>query len=76
MYVPDAIEKSQVDELMKLSLFTDTEELVMSLLMLKKESRFGWPNNRIMIDFTRTVMPVSVDKKIRNRMANSILNWI
>ena len=62
---------------MKLSLFTDTEEeLVMSLLMLKKESRFGWPNNRIMIDFTRTVMPVSVDKKIRNRMANSILNWI
>ena len=75
MYVPAAIEKSQDDELM-LSVFTDTEELVMSLLMLKKESRFGWPNNRIMIDFTRTVMPVSVDKKIRNRMANSILNWI
>ena len=45
----------------------------MSLLMLKKDSRFGWPSSRIMIDFTRTVMPVSVDKKIRNRMANSIL---
>ena len=59
-----------------LSLLTDTEEFVMSLLMLKKDSRLGWPNNRIMIDFTRTVMPVSVDKKIRNRMANSILNLI
>ena len=57
-----------------LSLFVVTEELVMS--WLKKDSRFGWPNNRIMIDFTRTVMPVSVDKKIRNRMANSIINGI
>ena len=56
-----------------LSLFVDNviEELLMSLL--KKDSRFGWPSSRIMIDFTRTVMPVSVDKKIRNRMANSIL---
>ena len=56
------------------SLFVVTEELVMS--WLKKDSRFGWPNNRIMIDFTRTVMPVLVDKKIRKRRANSILNWI
>ena len=55
-------------------MFVVTEELVMS--WLKKDSRFGWPNNRIVIDFTRTVMPVSVDKKIRNRMANSIINGI
>ena len=61
---------------MMLSLFTATEEFVMSLLMLKKDSRFGWPNNRIMIDFTRMLMPVSVDRKIRNRMANSIINGI
>ena len=58
----------------RLPLFSD--EFVKSLLMLKKDSKFGWPNNRTMIDFTRTVMPVLVDKKIRKRRANSILNWI
>ena len=40
--------------------------------MLKNESKFGGPNMRTMIDFTKIVIPVWEDSIITNSNANSI----